>query len=515
MTPSSIEPAPVGGNSRFFALAVVAVIAVGLGWRLIGVTDWPIKFHETVQYESAITARSIWLRIVPRPLTAVEETWARDGHLRVTSPPILQSLTAACYVLVGGEEPWLAGVWNTMFWLAGGWFVYRTATTLANNRLAGLIGLAWYLLTPGGIVLTRSFQPESLLVLATAAAAWALNRPATGPALRDTLFCSVLCMAAAFVKPGVLFLPLFGGFAARVLARPGKLRTAAAHWAFFVTVVALPGVVYTLLVFGAGVASRCMPALLTKPFFYEQVVDLVSSTVGTSPVLLGALGAVVCAFRGRWVPVALLLGYIAYLPIFTWHNCTHGYYHAQLIPLVAGCLGLPVAGVLRRLRPSPVVGFVGGTVAVVFYLASTWYPFTGPWRWMPGVKPGIAARQQEVREEEEMDREIGAIVGPGASCLCLEKNYGLSLEYYGWVRTEFWPMPIDVVYILYSTRTAAFDPVEHLNELFRKSQPRYFVVTELPQLDASPGLLPFIKQYFPTLVASSERYRIYTLSGRE
>jgi hypothetical protein len=510
MSTTSIEPATAGGRSRLFALTIVAVIAIGTVWRLLGVTDWPIKFHETVQYESAITARSIWLRLVPRALTTEEETWARDGHWRVTSPPILQGLAAAGYVAAGSEEPWLTGVWNVAFWLLGGWFVYRTATTLANDRLAGLVGLTWFLLNPGGIVLSRSFQPESLLVLGTAVAAWALARPPTGSAMRDTLFCSVVCLAAAFVKPGVLFFPLFGGFAARVLTRPDKFRTAAVHWLVFVAAVALPGVVYTLLVFGPGVTGRFMPALLAEPNFYEQVALRISRMVGTTGVVLGVVGAVLCASRGRWVPVGLLLGYVAYIPTFTWHTPTHMYYHAHLIPLVAICLGVPVAGPLRRLRPRPVLGYVGGAVVIVFYLAKTYYIFTGPWQWLPGVAPAVAARQEDVRAEAELGREVGAIVGPGASCVCLAKDNALPLEYYAWVQTQFWPKPDEIVYILQSTRTATFDPVEYLNDLIRKHNPRYFVVTDLHAFDAQPYLIPLLKQGFPFLVASTERYRIYS-----
>lgn len=498
-------------RSRLFSFSIFVVVAIATGWRLIGVTEWPIKFFEAVQYESAITTRSIWLRIVPRPLTEVESAWSRDGHMRLTSPPILQSLVAMSYVVAGSEEPWLVGVWNTLFWVSAGWFVYRTATTLANDRLAGMIALSWCLLAPGGIVISRSFQPESLLSLGTAAAVYVLTRPQAGSARRDTLLCITVCAAAAFIKPGILFFPLFAGFAARVLARGGPLRTTAGHWVLFVAAVSLPGFVYTYIVFGTSVAGRFMPALLVETDFLGNVAGKIANMVGAVPVLLGIAGALRLAVRRNFVPLGLLLGYVAYIPVFTWHTSIgHAYYHAHLIPLIAVCLGPPVAAVLRRIRLHPTAGYSAAALLVAFHLLFTFYPFTGPWRWVPGPREAVASRWEELRAETETDREVGSIVGPGASCLCMSNALGLPLEYHAWVRTEWWPRWEEMDYLRYMHRTPKFDSVKHMDQLIEKHDPRFFVVTDFVEFDTHAYLAVLLRHYFPKLIASNDRFRIYS-----
>jgi hypothetical protein len=47
----------------YFTILLGAIIVLGCGWRLRGITEWPSGFHQTRQYDGAILARIFWLEM--------------------------------------------------------------------------------------------------------------------------------------------------------------------------------------------------------------------------------------------------------------------------------------------------------------------------------------------------------------------------------------------------------------------------------------------------------------------
>ncbi|MBX9627005.1 MAG: hypothetical protein K2X82_24600, partial [Gemmataceae bacterium] len=187
------HPTPAGRRAPLVFAALVAVVAVV--WRLVGLTDWPSPDYPTLQYESALAARPVWLAADPRARTPDRAAWLdAAGTQNVTSPPVLPGLVAAVSAATGEEVPWASRLFATGFWLAAGVLIGAAAVRLTGSRCAGAVGFAWFVLCPVGMVMSRSFQVEAVLVFALAAATYHLARPGRGLRVRLTLLetCPVL-----------------------------------------------------------------------------------------------------------------------------------------------------------------------------------------------------------------------------------------------------------------------------------------------------------------------------------
>src|SRR4051812_21002594 len=104
-----------GFLERHYVLAAVIISVVGLCWRITPNLDWPYLHFEMVQYESAMVARKFWIAMDPAQLTPERQLWRETvGHFHITSPPILPFLVSCTYLLLGHEEPWIAGIWSSL-----------------------------------------------------------------------------------------------------------------------------------------------------------------------------------------------------------------------------------------------------------------------------------------------------------------------------------------------------------------------------------------------------------------
>src|SRR5213078_4033093 len=100
--------------------------------------EWPMTFHLPLQYESADSTRTIWLWLRPGQQSEREIAWLANVKTAITAPPILQMLTATVYLVIGHEYPAASAVIASLFWLAGGWFVYVVARRLALGRFGAV-----------------------------------------------------------------------------------------------------------------------------------------------------------------------------------------------------------------------------------------------------------------------------------------------------------------------------------------------------------------------------------------
>jgi 4-amino-4-deoxy-L-arabinose transferase-like glycosyltransferase len=82
----------------------------------------------------------------------------------VLEPPITEYIVSVLYRLIGKEEFWYSRYLTNAFWLIGGIFFYKTIKFLISPETA-FIGTAYYLFIPMGIIISRSFQPDSLMMM--------------------------------------------------------------------------------------------------------------------------------------------------------------------------------------------------------------------------------------------------------------------------------------------------------------------------------------------------------------
>jgi hypothetical protein len=103
-------------SSKLLFLAVLmGLLVLGLGLRLADLDDPPLDYHPTRQLRSAIIARAIYYRIDsgrdPALVAAAQEVTA---PLETLEPPIVETLVAWTYRLVGGEFLWIARLYVTL-----------------------------------------------------------------------------------------------------------------------------------------------------------------------------------------------------------------------------------------------------------------------------------------------------------------------------------------------------------------------------------------------------------------
>ena len=156
--------------TRFIVyLLLVLFLLAGLGVRLIDLTDLPLDFATTRQLHSYIMSRGYFYemdtnitRAMPEEIrTFGIETGRNEPQIE---PPILEYLVAITYRLTGGENMLFARLLSILFWVIGGiplFLLVRKVTSL-NGAYAAL---ALYLFNPFGVIASRSFQPDPMMVM--------------------------------------------------------------------------------------------------------------------------------------------------------------------------------------------------------------------------------------------------------------------------------------------------------------------------------------------------------------
>ncbi|MEO7132875.1 MAG: hypothetical protein ABI024_01530, partial [Vicinamibacterales bacterium] len=185
----------------------------------------------------------------------------------------------------------------------------------------------------------------------------------------------------------------------------------------------------------------------------------------------------------------MLGGYLAFAVVSTYHMPTHDYYHLPYIALVS----IGVAVLFARLEsrvPSTVVYGLCAAMAI----AGT----TAAW---PRLHEANAA------EFERIYKEIGELTAHDTRALFLDTEYGYALMYHGQISGDSWPNRDDLAAEAIDGRPSLDAETRYVRD-YADWAPRYFVVTDLGSLAASPDLQEMLERR-ATPVAISDRYRIY------
>jgi hypothetical protein len=493
------------------ALPVRIAVLIGLfvaafGIRLYHVQDPPLTFHATRQYRSLLLAREYYFEAtdsVPawqREIAAVSAQ--RQGLLE---PPIFEHIVALTYRLVGGEALWLPKLLSSLFWLTGGVFLYRLARRLGGAD-AALVSTAFYLFLPFGVIASRSFQPDPLMIMLLLGAVLAMSTYIGQPtAARLTLIFGASALAF-LVKPIALF-PLVAVFLSLSIARKG---VRGALWssttAGFLVTVLLP----TLAIYAYGIASgvflmkeaekTLLPQLVLSTFFWEHWLGYIASVISL-PVAVAALLGTILLRPGasRALMVGLWVGYAVFCLVVNYNLATHDYYQLQLIPIAALGMAPPAALALkwmdharpRLLLRTAAIGLLGLGIALAI------------------VRSGSRLGDADLNRGASIAAQIGAEVGHTTRAVYLAADYGVPLEYHGQLSGAAWPLKSDLEW----ERLAGAQPLtaeERFQRWFAADQPEYFIVLDLSEFDAQPDLKHFLTRNF-ALAAQQPDYWVFKL----
>jgi 4-amino-4-deoxy-L-arabinose transferase-like glycosyltransferase len=464
-------PTGPGAHRRRIMMLACIVFALAAGLRLYDVSHTFVGLLPVREFRSAIIARDLYLSVHPAAGWEREVTRISRGREWSLEPPVLETLAALAYTVTGGERLWLPRLFSTLFYLASGVLLWRIARRFFSDETA-LFLTTYYLFVPTGVIASKSFQPDCLMMMLFLANLLSTLRWDEEPTRPRMLAMVGSAALAVLVRPICIF-PIVGGFTALTAFRflRGDARPLA-HLLLFPLGIALASAYYVWgLLFSDRLAGQAdmtfLPHLLATPHFWRDWVHAVTSTATWVGVVIGLLGLLlVKGARLGWLLLGLGGSYVAFGLIFDYHISTHYYYTLQLVPSVALAGGSAIAFLIdrtRRMRGGPVrVAALHGLAAALVLLAARQVVHHG--------------RTANDFESPEVAAAVGDLVGHSTSVVYLARYYGRPLEYFGRLSGAYWPRP---------TMAGAYDPdgprdVSVEDRLAALAfTPEYFVITDL------------------------------------
>lgn len=497
-------------------ILLAILFASGLGIRVYHCNEPLLEFHPVRQYRAAMQARALYLQDKEEAPSVVRELALLNySRLETLELPILETIAAAIYEWLEGEHLWVGRALSIAAWMVGAAALFAASSSLAGFTGA-CVGVTLFLFNAFGLIASRSFQPDPLMVALTCVCLWLVVRATLrGGSL---LPASLIGSAAMLVKPMALFFVLpcliVGWWPAK--GRAGA-RTALMLLAALTVLPAALYYAYTVMLAHAipsPLGYRLTPRLLTSWFFWDGWFERVRFVAGLEGVLAGIIGTALApaGSLSRRVLVALWIGYVIFCLTFPYHTATHDYYHLPLLmPISLAAAGAVARGVelIARMSSSRVAhAFVA---AVIMGLVTI-----GTVRALPVIESDGARREIAVYER------VGEIVSHDTRTVMLARGYGAALSYHGHLAGWAWPSAGDL------SVNGALPSSSELPEWARAhvaaearyqgsyadQSPSYFVITDLESLETQPDLQGFLRNRF-RLVAAGPGYFIYDLRGSQ
>ena len=523
-------------NNRWKFVLLGCIFLAALGVRLIHINRPFLEYGRgSRQYYSAIIARGYYVQKVQDV-----EDWQKRIALKNMSlypraePRIMETLVLGGYLLNGGEAYWIPRLYSIVFWLIGGMFLYGIARVYFSFPSA-VISLCFYLFLPYGIINSRTFQPDPLMVMLMLGGWWGLVRYARDESAKYLGFATLMAALAFLVKiQALLFIDgafmvmwLMGGNFRRTSGwRKLILYLAGAHLFAFIY--------YGWGIWGAGFLRPCLSesffltSLYTKAGFWQSWLTMILHKVGAVPLLLALIG-------WRWVPrgalhhqlLGLWLGYLVYGLVFTYAIYTHDYYQLPFIPLVALTLGQTVWRAICGLRQWPrSVRYISttGIIALLLIMISLAVQPSSPFKKIiPSdvrgyLEQGCNALGANTRLVKGFNRSyedwvtafetMGEQVNHSENVMYAAPFWCI-IPYHAWMNAKKWDPP-------YIYKIKGEKPPKSLPELFATTvelfELEYFILFQPHPPKEKSELELFLSEHYP-LFAQGKIYKIYRIDS--
>lgn len=435
------------------------------------------------------------------------EDWRRDiavttkNQQPVLEPPVLEYLVSWIYRIMGREEIYYARYLTNAFWLIGGIFMYLIARQLLSTEEA-VVATAYYLFVPMGIIISRSFQPDSLMMMMFLASLYTVVLYFEGPSTKRLLLAGFLSGITLLLRPLVIFAIFFSFLAFSIYRNRSWKKIVDLPLVLFSLISLLPMAAY----YGYGIifagfmrwkiSTSFMPYLLTKKDFWLGWFNISLDVAEFMPLVLAIIGFFLLRNKKVqfWV-VGLIISFLVFSIAFTYHIHTHPYYHIQLFPIVALSMAPATVTLLNALirnvekyRWIPVMGVLFLSLFTV-------------------RKEVLGSLYHENFEGPVIAHEIGEAVHHSPHVVYVSYYYGVPLVYYGEFGGAPWPVKIeDEFYRRPGERELSVQ--ERLDGL--GFIPEYFVISNFRLYER---LHLDFKEYLEkncSLLVEKERYFIYS-----
>ena len=512
------------------ALSFVAAAAV----RLYNIKSPQLEFYPTRQYESYCIARSFYFESID----SVPDC-ASEGK----GPPLTEYLVSLVYRASGGERDWAPHLLCSVFWLIGGVFVFATAKKFTPSAAAA-IATAFYLLVPFGIFMTRSFQPESLMIMMFTASIYTIFNYYEKESTKRLLIMAAISGLAILAKATVIF-PIWTAFIVTGICKNGFRKAVfSLHHLVFELVGIMPGLVYYLYLIlfapklGMVAESVYGPQLLLGSYFWVGWLSQLGDVTGFIPLVGAIIGVILVRDKlARSMLIGLALGYFVYGLIFAADAPTQGYKQLHVMCIVALAMSPVIAFFLNQLRqkdsrfrrPTIIVGLLLVVVLFVLLVSIKVSAFRSENKY---IKPslsfaykcfGLVPKYMSKVSTDYADfiyraKEIGRAVNHSDKTITL----GLTqpLWYYGqyaghrWPANRHWPFPDAIRSIGTGAKWRKYRGLsaeELFERHFLKFCPEYFIVVALEDFEKQKSLKEFLYGKFEILV-QEDKYLIFDMT---
>jgi hypothetical protein len=459
-------------------------------------------FAPTREYTSAIIARAFYYagndNIMPWRQNIA--SMLKDQQ-PILEPPLTEYLVSLSYRILGNEEISYARYFTGLFWLIGGVFVYKITKTLLSAD-AALFATAYYLFVPMGVIVSRSFQPEALMMMMYLISLYYIIVYYETLTKKHLFLAAFLTGVTLFVRPLVLF-ALFAAFIAIAIHRKGSVKRVvdSSFILFFAISIVIPFIYYGYGILIADymrwkVAHSFRPHLFVHWDYWKGWLDSGIDVAGHLGIILAILGFLLLRKSiARTFVISLAIGYFIFGLIFNYHIMTHSYYHIQIFPLLGICA-------------SPFL------VHIAFNLKNAWSKYS----WVAIVFVllfGLDSSYKEVQESlsrpvfepPNLANEIGEIVKHNSHVVTDAYEYGLPLAYYGEFSGTWWPEKIEDPKSRHPN-AKEFSVQERLDLL--GFQPEYFVITNFGRFNKYHQDLKIYLEENCVVLAQTDHYWIYS-----
>ena len=390
------------------------------------------------EYTSAIFARAYYFANNDKI-----EDWQREiaittkNQQPVLEPPLVDYLVSLIYRLTGKAELHYARYLTNTLWLLGGIFLFLIGKKLLSIDEA-FIATAYYLFVPMGVIISRSFQPDSLMMLLFLISLYLLILYFDAPSTKRLLLAAGLAGITLLLRPLIIF-AIFCAFLAFSIHRNQNWKKVIdLPLIIFSAVSLLPSVLY----YGYGIvfagfmrwkiSTSFMPYLLVKKAFWLGWFNNVADVAELTPLFLAIIGFfLITNKKVQYLTAGLALGFMVFSVAFTYHIHTHPYYHIQLFPIVGLCIAPVAVGIINSLKQN------AGKVWWLPVLAVTLLALFFSYREVRNSLYQVHA------EDPAVDWEIGEAIHHSPRTVFVAYYYGLPLEYYGEFGGAPWPVRIE------------------------------------------------------------------------
>ncbi len=487
--------------SGWLKLMTLLVLVGGLAVRLFDLPDPPLGFHPTRQMRGALVARYLYFRWRPPadPHRVQVVTRVVQERLEAYEAPILETLVALTYLLLGRETLWVARLYSVLFWTLTGWLVFRWTWRATGEPWAGWGAFAYLMALPFAAKAGRAFQPDPLMTLLITFAGYRWWSWLETRRLRDLGLGTGAAALAGLVKPFAVF------FLAPLLAAWAWGQRRKGLWnlrrTFTVALAAFLPLALFLLFTRRETAGAyweqwtwALRHLWTDPKFVPRWMRFLAGLTGTGWPLLALLGWTLTSGTFQGFLTAWLVGYGLYGLLLPYQITSHNYYHLPFLPWIALGTGGALAALLPQLRRRRVLWRGLALLAA--------------WVWiLYGFAEGYTDLQDTWWDEAAHYRQVGEALPARGRLIGLVEHYGLPLAYYGERVVVPWPSTAEQAL----ARLRGKDPEAFWRAFHQRVEGfDYFVVTDFREWERQPTLRAILSQACP-LVSQSDEALIFDL----